>query len=45
MNELISLLGAEQDAYGPVQLPAYEGLGAGVQKIGVEIETVSRISI
>ena len=39
MNELISLVGTGQDVYGePVQLPAYEGIGTGVQKIEAAIE-------
>ncbi|HNT97775.1 MAG TPA: serine protease [Elusimicrobiales bacterium] len=39
LNDLISLTGTERDVYGePVQLPAYEGIGTGVQKISVELE-------
>lgn len=42
MNDLISMTGTERDVYGePVQLPAYEGIGTGAQKIeaGIEIFT------
>lgn len=39
MNSLISIAGTEQNVYGePVQLPAYEGIGTGAQKISAEIE-------
>lgn len=39
MNDLITVAGSERDVYGePVQLPAYEGIGTGAQKISAEIE-------
>jgi V8-like Glu-specific endopeptidase len=39
MNDLISMTGTDRDVYGePVQLPAYEGIGTGAQKIEAEIE-------
>lgn len=39
MNDLISMTGTDQSVYGePVRLPAYEGIGTGVQKISAEIE-------
>lgn len=39
VNELISLTGTDRDVYGePVRLPAYEGIGTGVQKISAELE-------
>lgn len=39
MNSLISSVGTEREVYGePVQLPAYEGIGTGAQKISAEIE-------